>query len=85
MTTSTLKQNEYTANNPTGSTAFEEWAGDVDSASPRVLIALSDPNLTRNDEWTPTTDLRTGLNIEVRRAACGGGCRCAVEVRVISG
>ena len=36
-------------------------------------------------EWQEVTDLVTGERFEVRRAACGLGCRCAAEARWIPG
>lgn len=50
-----------------------------DSAG-RVLIRLDDPFLMQNEEWTAATDEITGRAIQVRRADCGLGCKCAAEV-----
>jgi hypothetical protein len=33
-------------------------------------------------EWYRTTDLRTGLEVEIRSAPCGAGCHCGAEVRL---
>lgn len=54
---------------------------DGDTAG-RALVRLRDPHALYSDEWTETTDLITGHAIEVRRADCGAGCRCAGEVRL---
>ena len=48
----------------------------------RVLVKLPDPHLTRYQQWTPTVDLLTQLDIDVRRADCGEQCACAAEVRL---
>jgi hypothetical protein len=48
----------------------------------RALVRLEDPAALSNDEWTATVDLTTGLAVEVRRADCGLGCKCAGEVRL---
>jgi len=48
----------------------------------RSLVRLEDPSATNEDPWTQTTDLLTGQRVEVRRADCGLGCKCAAEVRL---
>lgn len=48
----------------------------------RALVRLANVTTIENDTWTPTTDLRTGHTIEVRRTDCGLTCRCAAEVRL---
>ena len=32
------------------------------------------------DDWTPATDQLSGRKIKVRKAYCGGACKCAMEV-----
>lgn len=32
--------------------------------------------------WTPATDQLTGIKVLITRAACGGGCRCAMAVKL---
>lgn len=53
-----------------------------DDPSGRALVRLEDRDALNEDEWTATTDLITGEAVEVRRADCGLGCRCAGEVRL---
>lgn len=53
-----------------------------DDPSGRALVQLADPAAIHEDEWTATEDLLTGRIVEVRRADCGLGCKCAGEVRV---
>ena len=48
----------------------------------RVIVRLASPDVIHADTWRATTDLRTGLAVQVRSADCGGGCRCAAEVRI---
>lgn len=48
----------------------------------RVFISPARSEVINSDEWAHTVDLATGLDIEVRRVACGLGCRCAAEVRL---
>lgn len=48
----------------------------------RALVRLENPAALYNDEWTETTDLITGHTVEVRRADCGLGCKCAGEVKL---
>lgn len=48
----------------------------------RVVVRLRDREAWANDVWTATVDERSGLDVLVRRADCGLGCRCAGEVRV---
>lgn len=64
----------------------------VDEATARALPALPGDDLGRAvvrvgavdfiDEWRRVLDKRSGRWVEVRRADCGGGCRCAGEVRL---
>lgn len=37
---------------------------------------------SEDDEWTTVTDQQSGLRVQVRRAPCGAGCRCAMAVRL---
>lgn len=49
----------------------------------RVIVRLADAaEAVLSDTWHDTTDERTGLAVQVRRADCGAGCRCAAEVRL---
>jgi hypothetical protein len=51
----------------------------------RVIVRLREDEVTkarRSERWYATTDLRTGLSVEIRRADCGAGCKCAAEVRL---
>lgn len=58
----------------------------ADDTEDRVVIEtdveLPESRVGVADPWITTTDAITGLTIEVRRASCGAGCRCAMEVRV---
>ena len=63
--------------------ALAPLAGDEED---RVVIE-TDVELPKSkygeaDPWVSAVDAITGLWIRVRRTDCGGGCRCAVEVRV---
>lgn len=49
----------------------------------RVLVRLKDPGLIHEDGWGRTVDLLSEHTVEVRRADCGAGCRCAAEVRLV--
>lgn len=55
----------------------------ADDPSGRVVVKLEDQSTLLSDDWTETIDWVSGLPVEVRRADCGLGCRCAGEVRVI--
>lgn len=59
--------------------ALTKFEGDPDG---RALVRLEDRDALNEDEWTKTTDLITGRAVEVRRADCGLGCKCAGEVRL---
>lgn len=78
---STLPDNTYTAF-PYDSFAVETFAAVEDDSMGRVYVVPENPAAVTSDDWMTTTDLTTGLTIEMRRANCGGGCRCATEVRV---
>jgi hypothetical protein len=51
----------------------------------RAVVRLPAGASWQADEWTPTVDERTGSAIEIRRASCGLGCKCAAEVRLKEG
>lgn len=57
-------------------TAFE------DDPSGRALVQLADPAAIYEDDWTEAEDLLTGRMVQVRRADCGLGCKCAGEVKL---
>lgn len=40
------------------------------------------PQTVLTDRWVTVVDAITGLVVQVRRADCGAGCRCAGEVRL---
>jgi hypothetical protein len=63
---------------PVGEETENALAGYDDT---RVLIEVT-PGTMLEREWKPAFDRITGLPIEVRSAACGGGCHCAGEVRL---
>ena len=58
--------------------AFPQHQG---GTSGRAVVSLPDSDTVLTEDWEPrrTTD---GLDIEVRRVDCGGGCRCAGEIRL---
>lgn len=49
----------------------------------RVYVRAENERAITATRWTKTKDLNTGLEIEMRRANCGAGCKCATEVRII--
>lgn len=51
----------------------------------RVFLTLkstTDKNKWHSDEWVAIDTIEAG-KVEVRRADCGAGCKCAVEIRPI--
>lgn len=62
-------------------TSADALAPLVDDTMDRVVIE-TDIEWRRAERWTSTVDAISGLPIEVRKTDCGGGCRCAVEVRL---
>lgn len=64
----------------------------IDDSEDRVVIevdvtlddGIERGKYERTDPWRTAVDAITGLAVEVRRAPCGSGCRCAAEVRVRS-
>lgn len=47
----------------------------------RVAVELDEP-VTLTDEWQQVIDT-DGRTLQVRRADCGAGCRCAGEVKLL--
>jgi len=54
-----------------------------DDSMGRVYVWREDHTAGESDRWRTTTDQITGLKVQLRRADCGLGCRCAVEVRLV--
>jgi hypothetical protein len=48
----------------------------------RVYVKPADETAVKSEPWTATVDELTGFLIQMRRADCGAGCRCATEVRI---
>lgn len=81
MATISLPTGTYTAF-PYSSAEEEAFPEFPDDEMGRVLVKPADPDAVNADHWQDTVEQNTGRYIQMRRADCGAGCRCATEVRL---
>ena len=80
----TLTPGTFTAF-PYSSVEAESFEALADDEMGRVLVKPADPSAVTSETWLDTTDELSGRTIQMRRADCGAGCRCATEVRLAPG
>ena len=59
------------------------WIGTQPEPDDRLQIEVEediDVHDLSDDQVVTVTDLRTGIDYDIRRADCGAGCRCALEL-----
>lgn len=80
------KPGQYTAFPFGDCSALKDWKPDL-SAPIGIVRKVIEPGIPHEylfrERWTSTVDKITGTVIDIRKAKCGAGCYCAMEVRVI--
>jgi hypothetical protein len=84
MATIELREDEFTAF-PYSDIEAEAFRALPDDEMGRVIVRPNDISAVTSDEWMSTIDGNSGRYIQMRRADCGAGCRCATEVRIEPG